>query len=105
GDVPYELRAVAHEQRHLLQVRILAAPRDKTKHAGLAGRRVEQAREHLERRGLARAVRAEESDHLACLDAEGDARDRVPCAALPATERSEGRRATLPAPGGPGLLA
>ena len=43
----------------------------------LAAGRMEQARQHLERRGLAGAVRAEEADPLAALDREADAVDRL----------------------------
>src|SRR5439155_25589999 len=95
GDVPHQLRAVAHEQRHLLQVGVFTTPRNETQYMGLPGCRVEQAGEHLERRGLARAVWAEEPDHLARLDAEGDAGDRVHVAALPPHERPERRGETL----------
>ena len=66
--VPLELVAVAHHERHPAQVLALAPRRDVAEHAALAGGRVEQAGEHLQRRRLAGAVRAEEADHLAGVD-------------------------------------
>ena len=41
-------------------------------HRALARGRVQQARQHLQGGGLAGAVGAEEADHLARLDVEGD---------------------------------
>ena len=48
-------------------------------HPDLAARRVEQAREHLQDRGLAGAVRAEETDHLAAPDAHAHILDDPAC--------------------------
>ena len=76
-NVPHQLGPVAHEQGHALEIGVLTSPGHVFEDARLARRGVEQAREHLERRGLPRPVRAEKTDHLASVDAECDARDRV----------------------------
>src|SRR5437763_3391770 len=41
---------------------------------GLAGRQLAEGQEDFDQRGLAGAVRAEDAEHLARLDGEGDAR-------------------------------
>ena len=58
--------------------------------ARLARGRVEQAGEHLQRRRLAGAVRAEEADDLARLDLERDHVDRTHLAGLAADEALDG---------------
>jgi len=77
--VPDELAAVAHQQGDPAQERALAPVRDEAEHARLAGGRVEEAREHLQGRGLAGAVGPQEADHLARLD-----RERTPSTAATA---------------------
>jgi len=47
---------------------------------------MEQAREHLERGGLARAIRPEEAHNLAAADAEADFLDRLDILELAAEE-------------------
>ena len=95
GDVPHELRAVPHEQRHPTEVSVFATPGNIAQHARLAGARMEQPREHLERRRLPRPVRPEETDDLTGLDAKRDAGDRVHIFAMPLHERPKGRRKPL----------
>ena len=73
--VPLELVAVAHDQRDAAQEVALALRGHVAEHARLAGGDVEQPREHLQRRRLAGAVRAEEADDLAGRDVERDAVD------------------------------
>ena len=57
---------------------------------GRAGGRVDQAGEHLERGRLARAVGAEEGDHLARLDGEADAVDGLDFLVLAAVQAAQG---------------
>ena len=73
GDVPDELVALPHDQRDLPQERPVPLPGDVGQDRELAGRRVEEPREHLQGRRLARAVRAEEADDLPRREVEGDA--------------------------------
>src|SRR5204862_5473197 len=77
GDVPLQLVAVPHHHRHPAQVLALAARRNVSQDARLPARRIEEARQHLERGRLAGAVRAEEPDDLAGLDVERDRVDRM----------------------------
>ena len=58
-------------------------------HLGRAGRRVDQAGEHLERGCLPRTVGSEEGDHLARLDRERDVLDRVDLLVLAVVETAE----------------
>ena len=95
GDVPHELRAVPHEQRHPTEVGVLAAPGNITQHARLASARMKQPREHLERRRLPRPVRPEKTNDLTGHDAERDAGNRVHIFAMPLHERPQGRRKPL----------
>src|SRR6185503_603562 len=94
GDVPHELRAVAHEERHAPQVLVAPIPWREAEDGGRARRRVQQTGQHLQRRGLARAVRAEEADDLSALDAEVDARDRRHLLELAVHERAKRRAET-----------
>ena len=69
-------------------------------HPRLAGGRVEEPREHLQRRRLAGAVRAEEADDLAGRDLEGDVVDCTDLPVLPPDEALDGSaRARPPARG------
>ena len=70
GQVPLELVAVAHHERDPAEEVALALRGDVAEHARLAGGRVEQPGEHLQRRRLAGAVRAEEADDLSLADLE-----------------------------------
>jgi hypothetical protein len=83
-DVPHQLRAVAHEERHPAQEVALPAPWHVTQHRRFSAGGIEQARQHLERRRLSRPVRPEEADHLTGIDAERDAvhREHLAVAAL-----------------------
>ncbi len=69
---------------HPAQEVAFAAPRHVPQHRRFTAGRIEEAREHLERRRLPRSVRPEESDDLARIDAEGDAvhREHFAIAAL-----------------------
>ena len=69
----------------------LALRGDVAEHARLARGRVEQPGEHLQRRRLAGAVRAEEADDLALADLEADVVDRAHLAVLAADEAPDGR--------------
>jgi len=66
-----------------------------TEDADLARCRVQQTGEHLERRGLPRPVRAQETDDLARVDTERDARDRVHILAVALHERTQRRGQTF----------
>ena len=76
GQVPPERVFLAHEQRELPLHLVLALPGREAEHARAPGGGVEQAGEHLEHGGFARAVRPEEADEFALVDAEADARRR-----------------------------
>jgi len=87
--IPHQLLAVAEHQGDAPLERGTAAPGDEAGHGDPAARGVQQAREHLERRGLARAVRSEEPDDLPRLDAEGHVAHRVDVAVAGLEERLE----------------
>ena len=70
--IPLQLVSVPHHERHLAQVVLLAARGDVAENARLAARGEEEPGEHLERRGLAGAVRAEKADDLTGSDFERD---------------------------------
>ena len=93
-DIPDELAAIPHEERHLAEVRVLATPRDEAEDPCLAARRVEQPRKRLQRGGLPRPVRAEEADDLAGLDGERDPRDRRDVFVASLHERAQRRAET-----------
>jgi len=59
-------------------------------HQRLSARWIEESREHLQRRRLAGAVRAEEADDLAGLKLEGDLVHRAHLTVLPAEEALDG---------------
>jgi len=86
-----ELVPIAHHERHPPQVVALALGRHVAEHRHLAAGGVEQAGEHLQRRRLARAVRAEEADDLARLDLERDAVDGADIAPPPPDETAQRR--------------
>ena len=90
--VPEELLLLTEDEHDLLQERVLAPPRLVAVDADLPARRVEQAREDLERRRLSRAVRAEEADALARRDVEVDAVDRRDRLRLASKQRAKSRR-------------
>ena len=93
-DVPLQLVALTHDQRHPAEERVVALPRCEAEGVRLAARRMEQPRQHLERRGLAGAVRPEEADDLARLDLERDAGHGFDRLRLPAEEAARGRADT-----------
>lgn len=70
GQVPHELLLLAHDQRDLPQEVGLAVERGVANDFGPAAAGMDQPGEHLERGGLARAVRAEEPDDFAGADLE-----------------------------------
>ena len=72
-DVPDELVALPHHQRHLAKEGGITVPGLEAKDARLAGAGVEEAGEHLKRRRLACPVRPEEANDLALPDLERDA--------------------------------
>src|SRR5207248_3642559 len=69
----------------------LALPRDVPEDANLAAGRVQEAGQHLQRRRLAGAVRAEEADDLARLEVERHAVDRSDFAPAAVDEAAHGR--------------
>ncbi len=89
--VPLELVAVAHHERDPAEEVALALRGDVPEHARLAGRRVEEPGEHLQRRRLAGAVRAEKADDLSLADLEDDVVDRADLTMLAADEALDGR--------------
>ena len=76
-DVPHELRPVAHEQGHPFQVGVLAPPGYELQDPRLARAGMKEPGEHLERRGLPRAVRPEVPKDLALFDGEVEVEDAV----------------------------
>ena len=95
GQVPPQLVLLAHDQRELAAEGVEAVPRHEAEHAGAAAGRIDQAREHLERRRLAGAVGAEEGDHLARLDGEGDAVHRPDLLVAAAEQAADGAEQSL----------
>ena len=61
-------------------------------HARIAGGRVEQPAEHLQRCRLARAVRPQEADDLTLGDLERDIPNRLDRREAPRKQRAQGRR-------------
>jgi hypothetical protein len=97
GQIPLQLVAVPHHERDLSQVVALALGGDVSEHQCVAGGRIEQSRQHLQRRRLAGAVRAEEADDLSRLDLERDAVDGAHLSVTPPDKGSRGRgEARLP---------
>ena len=90
GQVPLELVAIPHHERDPAEEVALALGRHMAEDASLARGRVEQAGEHLQRRRLAGAVRAEEADDLTRLDLERDHVDRTHLAVLATDEALDG---------------
>jgi len=62
-----------------------------SEYPGFAAGRIEQAREHLQRRRLARTIRPQEADDLAGLDVERDRLDCMDFARLATDEGLRGR--------------
>jgi hypothetical protein len=77
-DVPPEHGLLTHDERDPAQVVVLAVRRRVAEDLQVAGGRVEQPGEHLQGGRLAGAVRAEQADYLAAVDAEGDPVDGEP---------------------------
>jgi hypothetical protein len=78
-----ELRALSEERPDPPREQPPLPPRHEAEHARGARRRVQDAGQHLDRRRLAGAVRADVGEPLAGLDLERDAPDRVHVAAAP----------------------
>ena len=78
-------------ERHPLQVGALTLPGFVAEHTRRTGRRVQEPRQHLERRRLAGAVGPEEADDLPRLDREAHATDRDDVA-VRALDEALGRR-------------
>ncbi len=91
GQVPPQLVLLPHHEREPAAVIVVALPRHVAEHARLAGRRVDDAGEQLERGGLAGAVGAEEGDELAFVDIQIDAAHRFDVAVLAAKQPSKRR--------------
>ena len=89
--IPLQLVAVAHDERDPAEERALPLRRDMAEHVGVPTARMEQPGEHLQRRRLPGAVRAEEADDLALVDGERDGVDRAHLARLPLEEALRGR--------------
>ena len=87
--VPEELLLLPEDEHDLLEERVLAATRLVAVDGDLAARRMQQPREDLERRRLARAVRAEKAHALARCDVEVDAVDGGDGLVGPAEDRAE----------------
>src|SRR5690606_29017725 len=81
-----ELRALPEHDADLVGEAPPLHPRHETRDARRAARRIEQARQHLERRRLAGAVRADQRDALARRDREADAIDGREASASAALE-------------------
>ena len=88
--VPPELILLPHHQRELAAERIGPLPGDEAQHPCLAGRRIDQPREHLQRRRLPRPVGAQERDHLPRLDREADRLDGADLPVLAVVEPAQG---------------
>ena len=96
GQVPPELVLLAEQQGELPAVAVVAFPGDVAEHAGRAAGGVEQAGQHFQGGGLARAVGAEKADQFAGLDGEADVLDGEGLLVLPA-EKAADRAAQSPA--------
>ena len=70
--IPPKLVLLAQHERELAAVAVLPLPGRVPQHPGRAAGGIKQTGEHLERRGLARAVRAQKAHQLARLDFEAD---------------------------------
>ena len=92
--VPGELEAIAHDERHAPQEVRLALPGKVSKHAGLPRCRVKQAGEHLQSRGLAGAVGAQKADDFSRFNAEANIFHGLDQAMAPAHQTSDGSAKT-----------
>jgi len=87
GQIPDQLRLLPHHQGDLLEEIGLPLERHVALDLGLAARRMQQAGEHLQRRGLAGTVGPEEADALAALDRKAHAIDCLDELVLAAHQR------------------
>ena len=90
GEIPPELVLLPQHQGELPAVGIGAFPRHMAEHARGAAGGIEQAGEHLQRGGLARAIRSEKAHELARLDAEADVIDGDGLLVLAADQAADG---------------
>ena len=95
GETQVEAGVLGHHRDPLANLDAVCRVERQTRHAGRAGGGGDQGGEHAHGGRLAGAVRAEEAEHLAGGDAEGDVIDRD---AAPRTASSGARR---PAPARP----
>src|SRR5882672_9797221 len=103
--VPEELLLLAHHQRDLLEEAALALFRREAGDGHSPLGRVQEARQHFQRGGLAGAVRTEEPDALSSADRERDVLDRLHVLVGPVEERAQGGREPRRAPMHPVPLA
>src|SRR5579871_642516 len=73
--VPPKLVLLPHHERETATEGVFAFPGSVAENLSVTGRRVNQAREHLQRGRLARSVGTQKRDHLARLNAEAHAID------------------------------
>src|ERR1700753_1407890 len=88
--IPPELVFLAHDQRKLAPELIGPEPGNETEHARFAATRINEARQHLERRGLARAIWSQESHHLTGFDCKTDLFDGVNFAVFTVIQSAQG---------------
>src|SRR5690348_14396212 len=87
--IPHELLAIAEDERDATLERGPAGPGVEPGDVNAAAARVQQAREHLERRRLARSVGPQEGHDLARADAERHVPDGADLAVTRAQERAK----------------
>ena len=75
--IPPELRLLPHDQRDLPAEGVVALPRAVAEHPSVAGRGMDDPRQHLDQRRLARPVRSHQPEDLALGDLEGHLAHRV----------------------------
>jgi hypothetical protein len=90
GEVPPELRFLAHDEGDLAPEAVVALPGRVAEHARLAPAGVDDPGQHLHERRLARPVRTDQPDDLALLDGEGDLFHGLFLDLLPPEERLQG---------------
>lgn len=89
GQVPPQLRALPEDRADTTGVGNAVGVRDNAVDRDCAGRRRKDAGEHLDRGGLACAVRPQKGEQFAVLDAEADAADRGLAAVPGRDERAQ----------------
>ena len=90
GEVVPELRALTEDRADVIGELLPFLPGDVTQHFRLAARRVQDARQHLDRGGFPRAVRTDKAQQLARFHLEGESPHRLDRTVFRLEQRAHG---------------